>query len=1113
MTVPLQTIWRSNHNCRWLLGGTCLLLGMILAVDLRSSENHVSAADAPSLPEPTVERRPKIKNNSRSAISAPRPKTRHVVALSHIGGPEVHNALSRIWGTHLQPVSPQNVDPQVLALPVAPGEFVQISIDRNARRVEISGPESAAIIWSNFVRAIDKPSNGQNLQTQIVPLHQAPRDKVKTALSALQQDQPDTNSDRPINPTPPNVSPAPLEATELDNVPLGPVQIEFVDGLDVIIVRGTPRDVERVTRIIAEIERLSVQTQPEVRVYQLRHVNSEALAELLVPLYDQVLQPRQGRVSLTSLVKPNALLLIGRPDSVQSVVTLIEQLDQPVPPATQVIVFQLKHVAATAAEQTIQQFYEERGGLGTRIRIVSDVRSNALIVQASPRDISEISELIQNIDVARGKAVNEVRVFRLTNSLAQDLAEVLQNAIQNQPATTPGSTQQTPGTGQTQQNRSTTLMLKILDSESRKILQSGIFSDVRVTADIRANAIVVTGPPENMKLIGELIRQLDQLPSAEAQIKVFTIVNGDALGLVEVLEDLFGQGTSGGQFGQQQNNRDTSLIPLRFSVDQRTNSAIVSGAISDLEVVEAILLRLDESDIRDRRNTVYRLNNAPANDVANAINEFLRSQRQVEQLAPETISPFEQIEREVIVVPEPVNNSLIISATPRYYEEILKLVKSLDKRPPMVLIQVLIAEVVLEDFDEMGVELGVQDSLLFDRSTIVNNVLDPGFLFNNQQLGNDSGATSVATRDHFSPQVLSSFAVSRTNSKLGYGGLVISGGNDEISILIRALQDDRRLDVLSRPQVMTLDNQPAFVQVGQRVPRITASQITNSGTVINNTVLENVGILLGVTPRISPEGLVVMEIDAEKSRLGSVNDGIPISINNNGDVIRSPIIDTITAQTTVSAASGQTVILGGLITKNDQTIARRVPYLSQIPVLGALFRFDTTDRQRTELLFIMTPYIVRDEDDIEMVKQMESQRMSWCLADVVSLHGEHNLNTNGNSHVACWDNGPTKVIYPDLMPTLPGVIEAPERMPSPAPLNPTPLNGSEVPENSGIHSASPPPGVASPAGFYAPAGASVRPMPIATPTNYHVISSLPPRQPPQPTMYSAPPKLNGQAQP
>jgi type II secretion system protein D len=998
-----------------------------------------------------------------------------VIGLSHIGWPEIHGALARIWGPNLKVTSPNGAHLRVLALPVATGQSVEMSFDQNARRVEVKGPASPVAAWSNFLRALDKPAAGQDEQTQVVPLRRARRAKVQTALAAFQQDQPDANDQ------PPPAAPIPNGAAQqpvaqggggVDEAPIGPVQIEFIEGLDVIIVRGNPRDVERVTKIIEDIERLSEQTEPDIRVLQLQHVNSEALAELLVPLYDQVLQSRQGRVSITALVNPNALLLIGRPDSVEAVVALIEQLDQPVPPTTQVTVFQLKHVAATGAEQMIREFYEERGGLGPRIRILSDVRSNAVIVQASPRDASEIGELIQKLDVTRAKAINEVRVFRLTNSLAEELADVLEAAIQNQQTGAPGGGQQAPGAGQNQQNRSAMLMLKTLDSESRKILRSGIFSDVRVTADIRANAIVVTGPPENMELIGELIRQLDQLPSAESQIKVFTIVNGDALGLVEVLEDLFGQTTAGGgQFGQQQLGTDTSLVPLRFSVDQRTNSVIVSGAISDLEVVEAILLRLDESDIRERQNTVYRLNNAPAIDVANAINEFLRSQRQVEQLAPETISPFEQIEREVIVVPEPVNNSLIISATPRYYEEIMKLVEGLDKRPPMVLIQVLIAEVVLDDFDEMGIELGVQDSLLFDRSTIVNNVLNPGFLFNNQQLGNDPGAASVGTRDHFGPQVLSSFAVARSNSELGYGGLVISGGNDEVSILIRALQDDRRLDVLSRPQVMTLDNQPAFVQVGQRVPRITSSQITNGGTVINNTVLENVGILLGVTPRISPEGLVVMEIDAEKSRLGSVDDGIPISINNNGDVIRSPIIDTITAQTTVSAASGQTVILGGLITKNDQTIARRVPHLSEIPILGSLFRFDSIDRRRTELLFIMTPYIVRDDDDIEMVKQMESQRMSWCLADVVSIHGEHNLSENGNSHVACWDCGPTKVIYPDLMPTLPQEMEYPEPVPSPTPLRqPVPMPGPAIPETSDGNSIMLRPGAASPAGYYPPVG-------------------------------------------
>jgi type II secretion system protein D len=755
------------------------------------------------------------------------------------------------------------------------------------------------------------------------------------------------------------------------------------------------------------------------------------------------------------LGKPNALLLIGRADSIEAVVALIQQLDRPVPPATQLRVFQLKHLSAIVAEDTIRRFYEERGGLGPQIRVLSDFRSNAVIVQAAPRDVAEIAALIQKIDVVRAKSVNEVRVFRLANSLAEDLALVLQQAIQGDEAgrgglggglagalTGQGAAAQAqpraPGQGQQPlQGRSAILTLKTLDPAGQQILRSGILADVRVTADVRANALVVTGPPDNMELIGELIRQLDQLPSAEAQLKVFTIVNADAVSLVQVLEDLFGQQGGAGQAGQQL-GLEESIIPLRFSVDQRTNSIIVSGAGSDLEVVEAILLRLDESDIDERKNTVYRLNNAPAADVANAINEFLRSQREVQQIAPEGTSPFEQIEREVIVVPEPVNNSLIISATPRYYEEIMRLVQDLDKRPPMVMIQVMIAEVRLNDVDEMGFELGVQDSLLFDRSAVVtaiNNVtdnLDPGFLFNNQPLGNSAEAASVATRDHFAPQVLSSFGVSRTNNDLGYGGLVISGGNDEVSILIRALQDDRRVDILSRPQVMTLDNQPAFIQVGQRVPRITSSQVVE-GAVINSTTLENVGIILGVTPRISPDGLVVMEIDAEKSRLGAEEDGIPISISANGQVIRSPIIDTIVAQTTVSAVSGQTVILGGLITKDDQLIARRVPYLSEIPIIGSIFRFDSASHIRSELLFIMTPYVVRDEGDVEMIKQMESQRMSWCLSDVVSIHGDVNLSSNGNSHVACWDDGPTTVIYPDLLPTAPEPLEIAPPQPLPAP--------------------------------------------------------------------------------
>ncbi len=812
---------------------------------------------------------------------------------------------------------------------------------------------------------------------------------------------------------------------------MGPVQVEFVEGLDAIIVRGRKPDVDRVLKIIEDLEKLSGDTEPAIELIMLQHVNSESMTDLVNQLNTAALAARRGTISVTALVKPNAILLIGRPESVQSTVELIRKLDQPVAPASQFKIFPLKHMPASDAQQTITTFFQERGGLGPNIQVQADVRTNSLIVYASPRDMSEVSYLIEKIDVGESEAVNEVRVFKLKNALAEELAPVLQATLRGEVAAgqvgQPGQAQ--PGTSSQTSTRSSMLTLTRIDATGSQTLRSGILTDVRVAADSRANSLVVTAPADGMGLIAALVKQLDELPTSEAQIKVFTITNGDASALAEMLNELFGQTAN-----QQQNQPfasgigagESTLVPLRFSMDLRTNSIIATGSAADLDVVEAILLRLDESDIRQRKNRVYRLLNAPAQDVAAAINELLASQRQVEQLAPEAISPFTQIEREVIVVPEIVSNSLLISATPRYFNEISELVKELDERPPMVLIQVLIAEVDLANRDELGVELGLQDSLLFDRSAVVGGLLEPGFNFNNKALGNANTPASLATREKTAGQGVTNFAVGRTNQDLGYGGLVLSANSESVNILIRALQEDRRLDILSRPQVMTLNNQPAFVQVGQRVPRITSTSQTQ-GVITNATVLENVGLLLGVTPRISPDGLVVMEIDAEKSKL-SEQEGIPISISAGGDVITSPIINTTVAQTTVSARSGQTVILGGLITNERVQIERRVPYLSDIPLFGALFRYDFASDDRKELLIIMTPYIVRKPEDSDWLLQMETERMSWCLADVISVHG-----TDGSFSLLPTDKNTPEVIYPDIDPTVPKA-DAPdtqEEIPSP----------------------------------------------------------------------------------
>jgi type II secretion system protein D len=559
-----------------------------------------------------------------------------------------------------------------------------------------------------------------------------------------------------------------------------------------------------------------------------------------------------------------------------------------------------------------------------------------------------------------------------------------------------------------------------------------VLNSVRVSPDTRANALVVTAPADSMGLIAGLIERLDRTPDASAELKVFTVANGDAAALAEMLQALFGTEEDSDEPGGYGSG---GLTRLNVSTDLRSNSIIAAGSAEDLAVVEAILLRLDDAEVRSRQTNVFRLKNADATTVSQVLNEWLESERAAEADAELGFSPRELIEREVIIVAEPATNSLIISSTPRYEQELRRLVEELDERPPMVVIQVLIAEVELNDTDEFGVELGLQDSLLFDRSllsetefvdttvneqgaggatvttqtqSIISTNLAPGYNFNNQALGNNGSTTSIARAGNVGAQALSSFALSRVNNSLGFGGFVMSASSSNINFLLRALQESRRLEVLSRPQITTLDGKPGRVQVGASVPTVQGVTLTQFGQT-NNILYQDIGIILEVQPRISVDGQVVMNVLAEKSELGPVNEGVVISVIE-GSEVRAQQIKTTRATTTVSAASGQTIVLSGLLTKSTFDLHRRVPLLADIPLIGDLFRYDAVQESRKELLIILTPRVIRSELDAEMLKQVESSRMSWVLSDVIEMHGPAGLRTRGDA----WDDVPG--CYPTELP-------------------------------------------------------------------------------------------------
>ncbi len=986
------------------------------------------------------------------------------------------------------------------------GAAVRVAADRSTGVVQISGRPPLTASWARVVGSLDQtptatagqPAAGQPI-TRLMSTRGTPREDVRKVVDMIslssaeaplagrsragdkasmvamlfqpgqQPQQPGGEAEPPD--TPPQeapdaqpedgmlVEPEDNEETLTGAGLIGPVQVDFIPELDILVVRGSDRDVAMVMKIINDIEALTKVTEPKVEVYRLQHVQSAAMAALIRQVYDEVLASRQGGVSITPLVKPNALLLIGRPENVDTVMQLIDKLDQPVTPETEFEVFPLEYASAVDAKVVIDEFFEERTGLGTKVLATADFRSNSLIVSASPRDMLEVRALIARLDTDRIASKSEVKVFFLRNSYAEDLVEVLRDALtpQGQQAA-----QQQPAAGGTaaQAGAKSRMLRLTIDPNGRDRLLSGVLTDVQVTADARANAIVVTAGADSMNLIAALIEELDRVPDAAAELKVFPVENGDAASLVEMLQSLFGEADQqgapavGGIGGG-----GSTIVPLRFSIDERTNSILAAGTAKDLAVVEAVILRLDITELEQRVNRVYKLRNASAEAVAESLTTLLRQEREIQDLATATQSPFEQIEREVVVVPEIGSNSLIVSTTPRFFDQVSQLIREIDERPPMVLVQVLIAEVSLNDTDEFGVELGLQDSLLFDRSLLDNIVtttnttttqtpggatttfqeqiiqaatLAPGFAFNGADLGNAGSDLSLGTRGNVGTQGISNFGVNRINSELGFGGFVFSASNENLSVLLRALQESRRLEVLSRPQIMAMDSQQAFVQVGQRVPTIRGTTVNQTGQV-NTIEFVNVGLILQVVPRISPDGLVVMNIDAERSDVGPEAEGIPVSISATGQVVRSPRINIITASTTVHAMSGQTIVLGGLIVKRSSDVHRRVPLISDIPLLGDLFRFDSVQESRSELLIIMTPRVVRNQLDADLIKQVEASRMNWVISDVVDLYGPAGLRQRNDM----WTDVESEACYPTEVPS--------EELTPPLPSQPLPPSATQLP--------------------------------------------------------------------
>jgi general secretion pathway protein D len=195
------------------------------------------------------------------------------------------------------------------------------------------------------------------------------------------------------------------------------------------------------------------------------------------------------------------------------------------------------------------------------------------------------------------------------------------------------------------------------------------------------------------------------------------------------------------------------------------------------------------------------------------------------------------------------------------------------------------------------------------------------------------------------------------------GGIATILQND-LEATLAAIAEVGTLNVLSRPSILARNNQQATITIGQEVPFIRNSRITESGQTINTVEYEDIGIILTVTPRIGADGLIELDVAPEISTL--TGDTVAIS-----DTVNAPVFAKRSAQTQVIVPSGRTVVIGGLMEDHETSSVRKVPLLGSIPWLGVLFRRTVTSKTKTELLIFLTPTLVDSSVTLAAVSAVE----------------------------------------------------------------------------------------------------------------------------------------------
>jgi general secretion pathway protein D len=758
-----------------------------------------------------------------------------------------------------------------------------------------------------------------------------------------------------------------------------------------LILADTEENLKRYQQIIDQLD--VPPGESEFAVIPLQYASARRLAPILSSLVADVPEkgqtapkPRSQPAAPRGARKPiiladertNMLIVSADPADVGAIRRLVQVLD--IPAAFEeggFKIYPLKHASAVNLAKILRDVNQGTSGSSAQrprkegetaperapVVVTADRPTNALIVFAPPEVIETFDRLVEALDIPGRADEASFKIYQLKYAAADDMARILQQFKQT-------------GTAPPVRERGE----RAEKPEEGAGAAAGAAVDVIIAADRPTNSLIVFAPPEILLTFDRLVAALDVSGRIqESLFKTYRLQYAAAAELAKLLQDVKRVAETGGPEARpkagggaqtERQAQDTSVVVV--TADVPTNTLIVFGPPQVIQTFDRLVAELDvPGRIQPSTFKVYRLQHASAEDLAKVLGEVREGAEVAGQEPAQTQSRTQSARTpaagrtgttprlpELNITADKATNSLIVFGTPDQITTMDAIVQQLDIRRPQVYVEALIMEMTLEKSLQLGINWQAS-------ARVGDAVVGGGF-------------------PNAAPQTLPDVLGQGQGAALGIIGDEIEFQGQKFTsfgAFIQATRQDLDLNILANPQILTLDNEEAEINVSQVIP--VSAKVVRDANLQTTTEFEfkDVGVILSITPQITGQDKVLLTIKQESSSVAAQQ----VQTSQNQTAITT-LKRTINSKVLID--NGATMAIGGLIQDNQIQTVSKVPCLGDIPVLGWFFKSRSEGVRKTNLIVFLRPHVINTREDLERISSGAQSRYDASREPDADVEGQ-----------------------------------------------------------------------------------------------------------------------------